>query len=69
MTKCACAWCLKIIEVKDYDPKGKKDTVCSSECRTKEISFRMYFSDENIGDRNFTNNGVNPNKRGKPNVL
>ena len=60
----ACVWCSKLVWV-DEPPKKGSDTVCSDECKKKEIRFRIQNSDEQIGLRNFRDYGVNPNHRGK----
>lgn len=64
--KAACVWCLAIVKMPDtFDPKDKcKDVVCSKFCAQQEAHFRLYYSDENIGLRNFDDFGINPNHRG-----
>jgi hypothetical protein len=64
--KACCAWCLCIVTMPDtFDPKDpNKDVVCTKECAENERRFRMYYSDELIGLRNFEQHGVNPNQRG-----
>lgn len=65
--KGCCVACHKLVAMPDdFDPKDKhKDCVCSQKCAEKERNFRLFFSDEQIGLRNFDEHGVNPNNRGK----
>lgn len=60
-----CIWCSKICtRPEGFDPQ-KNILVCSKECMQAEQAFRMHFSDENIGLRNFEQHGINPNHRGQ----
>lgn len=59
-----CIWCGSICtRPEGFDPK-KNILVCSKECLQAEQAFRMQFSDECIGLRNFQEFGINPNHRG-----
>ena len=61
----SCIWCHKFCtHPKGFDAK-KSILVCSDECRTAEMNFRIFFSDKHIGERNMKDFGVNPNNRGK----
>ncbi len=60
-----CVWCLKICTRPEGFDSKRNVLVCSAECLKSEQSFRIYFSDENIGLRNFQEFGINPNHRGK----
>jgi hypothetical protein len=60
----ACVWCGKLV-VTSHKPNVKQDVVCSDKCKQCEYWFRMTYSDERIGLRNFEEHGVNPNNRGK----
>ena len=61
----SCCWCHKFVtQPKGFDAK-KGIIVCSDECMRMERGFRLHFSDGNIGLRNMSDFGVNPNDRGK----
>lgn len=66
MVNACCVWCLKLVKMPDgFNPKSKtQDAICSPECKQSETQFRLHFSDELIGQRNFEQFGVNPNHRG-----
>ena len=64
--RATCSWCHAIVQMPDtFDPKDpKREAVCSIECRDAEAKFRLMYSDEQIGLRNFAEFGINPNHRG-----
>ena len=60
-----CQWCHRICtEPTGFDSRTRV-LVCSDECRDAETNFQIYFSDKEIGKRNMTDFGINPNKRGR----
>ena len=60
-----CVWCNSICKrPKGFDPK-KNILVCSKECLQAEQQFRLYYTDELIGLRNYEQHGINPNHRGR----
>jgi hypothetical protein len=60
----ACAWCNTLVQVAEK-PAPNQDTVCSEICKEAETRFRRMNTDEQIGLRNYTEHGVNPNHRGR----
>ena len=60
----ACVWCGKLV-VTPEKPDLKHDVVCSAKCQEYEYWFRLTYSDERIGLRNYEEHGINPNKLGR----
>lgn len=63
--KGACVWCNKIVTLPQGYNSTVNEVVCSKECKQIEMTFRMHFSDDNIGLRNYQDHGINPNHRGR----
>ena len=59
-----CIWCSTICKrPASFDPNIHL-LVCNHVCKQAEYTFRMAFSDKMIGERNYADHGINPNKRG-----
>lgn len=60
-----CDWCNALIRIK-HQPAEDELSVCDNDvCGKNAVSFRIHFSDHNIGLQYETQFGINPNHRGK----
>jgi len=59
MPQACCNWCLSFIEVETgYNPQIHR-RYCSTECIEEDAEFEQYYSDENIGIRDYEEYGIN----------
>jgi len=51
MKNAACVWCSKLVKVADTYNDLQHKAVCSPVCKTAEMMFMKYWSDEEINRR------------------